>query len=191
MGPRTNENLGRRRTDPTSWDASIARALGGRFQFESRRSFLSKVTRTVFALVGVGVAVWVPLFRVPAGAPALGDQPESGAVAANPWTWCGLRGHVCTAGTPCSTAGQTQGGAWQHCCQNPADNCWYAISYVDWCGVAPASGTCIGNPPSGPSWCYPDTLAYNCTTVTVISGNTPMTTSSGCSAVLNSSYFCY
>lgn len=137
-----------------SLDATIARRLSVRYRSQSRRAFLSRVTRSLIGFAGVAVASEVlPFF----------------ASTARADTNCGLHGYLCSSGTTCS--GGIPGYAWVQCCST--DTCPQSYScckYTDYCGTRPAGwgSNCGGTTPAGPSWCGSAPGAYLCTSVSCI-----------------------
>jgi hypothetical protein len=139
-----------------SLDELIARQLRAAFRHESRRSFLSKVTRTAFAVAGVNLAsrAMASVFS-PLATAAQGDPAE-------PWTWCGLHGYICEDNCDPTKNGNhgvkapemVAGAWWLACCKNPQGK-WQCIHYADYCGTkGPTWGdNCKGHQPSGPLWC--------------------------------------
>lgn len=139
-------------------DGILRRYLADEYRFISRRSLLERLTRGVFALVGVSVGSTVLPFAV----------PEVEAQSAN-WKHCGLHGYLCQGGC---TGGVVGGGpirAWQVCCKDPSCNKWFCCEYADQCGRrGPRWGSgCGGTHPSGPAWCgdTTGTIEYICTRV--------------------------
>jgi hypothetical protein len=137
-------------------DRAISRYLASRFRHESRRSFLSRATRVLFALAGVELASHVTPFSP-------GPTAAQGAGAAEPWTWCGLHGYTCEGNCDPTKNGNNgkkppdgpnTGSWWLACCQNPNGK-WQCIHYADYCGTnGPDWGKdCKGHRPSGSLWC--------------------------------------
>jgi hypothetical protein len=134
-------------------DQRIGGYLANSFRHQSRRSFLSRLTRGLFALAGITL----PATLAPRGAPTA--QAQGGR---RPWYWCGLHGYIC-AGNCANNAGGNRGReaprtdprwAWVGCCKDPADNKWYCILYPDVMGVrGPRWGQgCPGTRPAGAVW---------------------------------------
>jgi hypothetical protein len=153
-------------------DHRVGRVLAGSFQHESRRSFLSRLTRGLFALVGVSLPAVIRPYAVFGGV-----QPAGGGLRRHSWEWCGLHGPIC-AGNCHPTMNGNRGrlgmeGApmtrWVACCKNPTTNRWRCVRYADYCGVkGPNWGVnCEGKTPSGPTWCAGVDGGYICTDVNV------------------------
>src|SRR5690349_2125899 len=92
----------------------IEELLEERFRYVSRRSFLSRMTRLVFAVAGVGI---VERVRVSRRSLASATTPD--------WQNCMTSGRDCD----CVGAGNaTAWGQWIGCCFNPnattASECW-------------------------------------------------------------------
>ncbi len=163
----------RKPTNETT-DSSIADVLKSRYGSESRRSFVSRLTRFVFGAAGVTIASRAFVQQRP-------------AFAAGPaWDQCGLKGYLCGTGN-CTSKGATSGSSWSKCCKEPTCNVWVYCSYYDFCGAAapvPAQAGCDGGIPANtPSWCgaAPNNV-YWCTSISCGSGNYP--TEAACSANL-------
>jgi hypothetical protein len=149
-------------------DREFARLVARTFPSESRRSFLSRTTRSLFKLVGASVAGQALLFRSPK---AFGQDTHSD------WSWCGLHGYTCTGNCHPSSSGNsgTLGNpssmvyAWQACCKKPATGKWHCVTYADYCGTRGTNwgSGCSGSSPSGSPWCGGASGSYICTDVQV------------------------
>ena len=173
----------------TKLDNRVGRFLAGNFRHESRRSFLSQITRGLFALVGVSLPAIVKPYSVFADEE---QQPPRQRVT-HRWDWCGLHGPSCEG--PChpdrlgrrAARGELNRAMtqWVACCKNPANNKWRCVRYADHCGLLPEGlrpvRDCDGKSPSGPVWCAgvtpqsvgattaaeADSFGYICTHVSV------------------------
>ncbi|MBI1916758.1 MAG: hypothetical protein HYS12_18790 [Planctomycetes bacterium] len=177
-------------------DQTVARFLASRFRHESRRSFLSRATRALFALAGVGLAARVLPF---APGPATASGGASGA-ADETWAWCGLHGYLCEGGcdpkkNPNSKRAADKPGIgawWLACCKNPKGK-WQCIHYADYCGRRGPDWekNCKGFKPSGQLWCGigPDRVPgrYICTKVEKVSAESDDidTCHKGCTGGIN------
>jgi hypothetical protein len=142
-----------RRGGDSGVDSAISRALAKPYRQMTRRSFLSGVTRKLFAAAGVGLAAEVFPFFVQ-------DAQASGP------EYCGLHG------VPCAEVGACNGGelgtSWVQCCPMPvsAPPCptiYRCCTYVDRCSTTTQPPqSCHG---SGTSWCRSPTDFYWCTEV--------------------------
>jgi hypothetical protein len=134
-------------------DQHVGEFLAGRFRHESRRSFLSRVTRGLFALAGVTLPAAVKPYAV---------HGQQGGPRRDPWEWCGLHGPICEGNCDPNRNGNRGrlGDAaaamtrWVACCKDPM-NKWRCVRYADYCGVrGPNHGRgCRGKTPSGVTWC--------------------------------------
>lgn len=159
-------------TNPNGFDRFLARKLASRTRLVSRRMFLSKLTRNVFAVAGVAIAAKAGLFeigRLQAGSASqnLSAPPANVMAGPNPnpvpWEWCGLHGYVCS--NTCNGGGvvtyTSAGYGWVQCCQNPADSKWHCCKYQDECSLTDPQNPnppdlrkgCQGIYPCGPMWC--------------------------------------
>jgi hypothetical protein len=154
---------------PTNVDHALGRFLQTKFANESRRSFLSRLTRYAFGASGVTLAAraFLEVRQVGAG-PVDGDS----------WTYCGMNGRPCNSDCPKPGTGGypagTMGSSWTQCCRDPRCNAWFPCNYYDFCATTePNLEACDSRRiPSGyPSWCGNATLAYWCTDISC-SGNT-------------------
>jgi hypothetical protein len=131
-----------------SVDNSVASALSSRYAYQSRRSFMHRLSMAAFGLLGVSIAGEVPLFFVP--------EAKSQASPGN-WIYCGLHGNACGSGCP-SSSGTTF--KWVTCCPDTTDcKLYHCCSYIDVCtsGAVVPSG-CNNNVYSTPAnssapWC--------------------------------------
>jgi len=152
-------------------DCSLGQSLQKNFKHESRRSFLSKMTRALFGLCGVSVAATIP--------PLLARTAPKGAAAVpGGWDECGLHGVLCEG--PCTPSFRGPGdetneglnqytippdinekfGAWKLCC-NAGDTypAWRCCKYNDYCGRLSVfypetpEVECGGKNPAGTKWC--------------------------------------
>jgi len=136
-------------------DRRLANILSKKYAFQSRRSFMHRITVGTFGLLGVSLASKVPLFLVPE---AKADFTHTGPA---PWNWCGLDGNVCGAGGNCDGSLTTgvSGNSWIQCCQNTtADGCnlWHCCTYTDVCQTTPFTpdSGCQGQGTGGTTqWC--------------------------------------
>src|SRR5262245_47360464 len=120
---------------PRDPDQVVARALAACFRHESRRSFLSRLTRALFALAGVELASHALPFA-PGPAAAADGEKDLG-----PWAWSGLHGYTCEGNCHPTQNGNmgkkppdnAQGAWWVACCKNPKGK-WQCIHYADYCG---------------------------------------------------------
>lgn len=157
-----------------NFDEKVGRLFADAFKHQSRRSFLSRVTRGLFAAVGVALPAVVRPYSVEAQAPAAGPRRHA-------WEWCGLHGPICTGNCDPRRNGNNgqlgREGAemtrWVACCKNPASNKWKCVRYADYCGVQGPNWNreCDGKTPSGPTWCKGVSVQgqsnYICTDVNV------------------------
>jgi hypothetical protein len=159
-------------------DQQVGTILADAFRHESRRSFMSRLTRGLFALAGVSLPAVVKPYEVAAEEQPAAAQPGP---RRHSWEWCGLHGPIC-AGNCHPTMNGNQGrmgveGApmtrWVACCKNPTTNRWHCVRYADYCGqVGPRYGqNCDGKTPSGPTWCSGVNGRYICTDVNVAMAN--------------------
>jgi hypothetical protein len=138
-------------------DLGFASIISKRYRSQSRRSFLSRITKASFGILGVFIAGEAPLFVVP-------EATASG----NPWQWCGLHGYVCLTGC---TAGSNppQSQRWVACCPDTtACHLYHCCFYTDACGSGTGcTSSGLGTPPSGQPWCGPGSTGsgYVCTIV--------------------------
>jgi hypothetical protein len=80
-------------------DEVVSRALTDRFRHESRRSFLSRITRGLFGVAGFTVGATAAPYFMPMGArEAHSATPQNAGVA--DWMTCGLNGNLCFG--PCA-----------------------------------------------------------------------------------------
>ena len=149
-------------------DQRIGQYLSASFPHQSRRSFLSQLTRGLFALAGVSLPAALAPQRVAAQAAAGGQ-----------WDWCGLHGFLCAGNCAPNFAGNRgqlgnprhHMSMWVACCRNPGTGRWHCVTYADYCGTrGPTWGRgCPGVNPSGSSWCGRSGVAYICTDIQVFS----------------------
>ena len=167
-------------------DELVSERLSAAFGHSSRRSFLHRLSRAVFALAGVHLAATAPAAvddtEVRPPAPPAGGKPD-------PWEWCGLHGYLCQGN--CNPQGAGNMGklgdpartdyAWVACCKNPGGK-WRCITYADYCGTRGSSwGTgCPGKTPSGATWCGGASGSYICTDIQI--GATDHDTASACTS---------
>jgi hypothetical protein len=154
----------------TNFDETVGRLFADAFKHQSRRSFLSRVTRGLFAAVGVALPAVVRPYRVEAQAPAAAANPDA-------WAWCGLHGPICTGNChPSENGNKGQLGRegapmtrWVACCKNPTLNKWRCVRYADYCGVRGRTYglNCEGKMASGPTWCHGVQGNYICTDVNI------------------------
>jgi hypothetical protein len=146
--------------DAQGVDALLGRVLRDSYAPLSRRSFLSALTRKIFALAGVSLVSEVMPFLA------------TEARAADAPTWCGLHGWICESGTTCY--GGTPRATWVQCCEIPTGTppcpmVYTCCRYTDYCAPTRPSnwGTdChIGKQPCGLPWCGESGGMYLCTTV--------------------------
>lgn len=128
-------------------DEKISGTLAKRYRQESRRSFISKLTRFTFAVAGVKLANTLKVF---AGPPLMMYQSSN-------WQYCGLSGYLCGTGN-CSggTVGSGPGRKWNACCDaDPTCGDWRCCTYTDRCKstVHTPSGCSAPNGVSGLVWC--------------------------------------
>jgi hypothetical protein len=138
-------------------DDRVAAALADRYAAQSRRSFLHRVTKSAFALLGVSLAAEVPLFMI----------PNAGATTPNPWQWCGLHGSTCVGTCPTPPTGI---GQWIQCCPDyTACPLWHCCTYIDICSASTTCSAGPGTSSSGGQWCgsYIGTVmgSYLCTVI--------------------------
>jgi len=152
-------------------DCSLGESLQKNFKHESRRSFLSKMTRALFGLCGVSVAATIP--------PLLARTAPKGAAAAPAgWEECGLHGALCAG--PCTPSLRGPGeesneglnqythppninalfGAWKLCCDaGDTYPAWRCCKYNDYCGRQSVfypehpDLECGGKTLAGNQWC--------------------------------------
>jgi hypothetical protein len=149
-----------------SLDQRIGQYLSASFPHQSRRSFLSQLTRGLFALAGVSLPA------------ALAPNRVSGQTTSN-WDWCGLHGFLCSGNCAPGVNGNTgtlgdpsrRTSAWVACCNNPSTGLWYCVTYADYCGSRGSTWgqNCSGVNPSGLTWCGNARGEYICTTISVSS----------------------
>lgn len=137
-----------------SWiDSWFGTMLASKHKYQSRRSFLSQMTRVAFGAAGVALASTVRPF-----APKLAHGANT---AANPWEWCGLHGEVCGTGnckcpvpgaTHCTTA-SGMFATWVQCCPHPTSGCYHCCTYTDmWVDVPFTQVGCAGTHVNGTFW---------------------------------------
>jgi len=150
-------------------DHNVGNMLSNSFRLESRRSFLARLTRGLFAIAGVTLSSSIPADTSAAET----EEAEEKGGGARPWEWCGLHGYLCegncSGGTPGSPSHALY--AWVACCRNPSTNRWRCVRYFDQCGRrGPKWGRNCRGPrggPSGPSWCGGASGSYVCTRISV------------------------
>jgi hypothetical protein len=137
-------------------DQVLGRCLATCFRHESRRSFLSRLTRALFALAGVELASRALPFAPGRAAAADGGK------ALGKWAWCCLHGFTCEGNCNPKNGNMgkkppddAQGAWWVACCQNPASGMWQCLHYADYCGRrGPNWGKdCKGTETGGLLWC--------------------------------------
>jgi hypothetical protein len=124
----------------------IAAALSQRYASQSRRSFLYRLTKASFAVLGVSLAGEMPLFVVPdvsAGPPAVDDTTGN-------WLYCGLNGTACSTGC---TAVASPSYSWTTCCSKSKIDpktglrcctVYFCVTYTDICAKTTPAGCTTG-----------------------------------------------
>jgi hypothetical protein len=128
-------------------DVRVRKMISSRFSAISRRSFLTRASRTLFTVAGVTIAGRALLYKV---AP-LNAQESSD------WQNCGLHGYLCNDQCTGGSLGDNPiGKSWVQCCQHPTScEFWYCCYYSDRCGTLPPNYPvgCSGAIPAGTTWC--------------------------------------
>jgi hypothetical protein len=147
---------------PTNTDHALGRFLQTTFANESRRSFLSRLTRYAFGAAGVTLAARAFLEV---------RRASAWSLPGDPWTYCGMNGYPCDSNCPKpgSGAGGGIGAFWTACCLDPKCNYYVPCNYYDYCATtAPnLSGCDFRRIPSGGYnvWCGHVGLQYWCTDI--------------------------
>jgi hypothetical protein len=136
-------------------DYRVSSLLSSRYSTQSRRSFLYRVSKASFALLGVSMAGTVPLFNIPsANATPPPGYPKK-------WMKCGLHaGEICF-GPKCTTT--LAGGTtfqWVQCCpiieEDGSCTKTSCCTYTDICNVTALPADCTfagGTTESDSPWC--------------------------------------
>ena len=120
---------------PKFLDLVISRYLEDRYGELPRRAFLSKVTRGLFLVAGVPLAMKANLIA------AEGDPNPQAELTGDSWEWCGMHGVTCSgkcdpnANGNVGTIGTGVANAWTQCCKDKSNGQYTCMLYKDYCGT--------------------------------------------------------